>query len=100
MAHNLEIKKVNGVEVASFVENGRKERAWHNLGQVFDGPMTVEQALKLSHADYQVALQPVVAITPALSEAMASNNAEAICDAILSAQISGRKATVRLDTQE
>lgn len=100
MAHNLEIKKVNGVEVASFVENGKRERAWHNLGQVFDGAMTVEEALKLSHADYQVALQPVIAMTPALSEAMASNNADAICDAILDAQIAGRKATVRLDTQE
>ena len=52
MAHNLEI--VNGV--ASYAENGRKERAWHGLGQVFDGEMTVQQALELSHADYRVEL--------------------------------------------
>ena len=100
MAHNLEIKKVNGVEVASFVENGKKERAWHNLGQVFDGAMTVEQALKLSHADYQVEMQPIVAMTPTLSEAMANSNAEAICDAILDAQVNGKKVTMRMDTFE
>ena len=42
MAHNIEVRKVNGVEVASYVENGRKERAWHGLGQVFDGQLSVK----------------------------------------------------------
>ena len=60
MAHNLEIR--NGI--ASYVENGRKERAWHGLGQVFDGPLTVKEALEQSHANYRVELQPVMAITP------------------------------------
>ena len=46
MAHNIEIN--NGV--ASFAENGRKERAWHKLGQVFDRPMTVKEALEASLA--------------------------------------------------
>ena len=55
MAHNLEIK--NGT--ASFAENGKKERAWHRLGQVFDGEMTVATALAASHADYTVASSPV-----------------------------------------
>ena len=64
MAHNLEI--VNGV--ASFVENGKKERAWHRLGQVFDGPMTVVEALQLSHADYKVELFPILAMTPSFSD--------------------------------
>ena len=66
MAHNLE----NNAGVTSYVENGRQERAWHNLGQVFDGPMTVEQALELSHADYQVELQPVIAMSPEIQELM------------------------------
>lgn len=96
MSHNLEIKE----GVASFVENGKKERAWHNLGQVFDGAMTVEQALKLSHADYEVTLQPVMAMTPALTEAMAGGSAEAICDAILDAKVEGKKVTMRMDTFE
>ena len=33
MAANIEIRKINGAEVASYVENGKKERAWHGLGQ-------------------------------------------------------------------
>lgn len=55
MAHMIE--EVNGV--ASFAENGAKERAWHELGVVFDGEMTVETALAASHADYTVAKTPV-----------------------------------------
>lgn len=55
MAHMIE--EINGV--ASFAENGRKERAWHELGVVFDGEMTVETALAASHADYTVAKMPV-----------------------------------------
>ena len=51
------IEEINGV--ASFAENGAKERAWHELGVVFDGEMTVETALAASHADYTVAKTPV-----------------------------------------
>ena len=58
MAHGIEI--VNGV--ASFAENGRKERAWHGLGQVFDRPMFVDEALKASHADFRVELRPIIPI--------------------------------------
>lgn len=98
MAHNIEINKVNGVEVASYVENGRKERAWHGLGQVFDGPLTVKEALELSHADYKVEVQNVFAMTPALQEAMATGSVKA--DLILDALVSGRKATMRMDTNK
>ena len=94
MAHLIEVNE----GVASFAENGRKERAWHGLGQVFDGPMTVEQALELSHADYEVKLQPVVAITPDIEEAMVSGNVST--DLLLDAIISNRKATMRLDKQK
>lgn len=95
MAHNIEINKVNGVEIASYVENGRKERAWHGLGQVFDAPLTVTEALENSHADYQVEMQNVFAMTPAIQQAMEQGTVDA--DLILDALISGKKATMRMD---
>lgn len=58
MAAMIEIR--NGV--ASFAENGKRERAWHNLGddqQIFDRPMFVAEALDACHANYKVELQPL-----------------------------------------
>lgn len=93
--HNLEIK--NGV--ASFAENGKKERAWHKLGQVFDGPMTIKQALELSHADYLVQARPIVALTPELEGAI--KNGEMINGEDFYSQfVSGKKAIIRADTNE
>lgn len=92
MAHNLE----NNAGVTSYVENGRQERAWHNLGQVFDGPMTVEQALELSHADYQVELRPVIALSPEIQELMEKEE-KIDPDLLLSLVIPKRKATMRMD---
>lgn len=103
MAHNIEIRKINGAEVASFVENGRKERAWHNLGQVFDGELTVKEALELSHADYQVEARNVYALTPAISDLLAQGgmvDVEKLSDMMLDALVSGRKATMRMDLAE
>ena len=94
MAHNIEIK--NGV--ASYVENGRKERAWHGLGQVFDGQLSVKEALELSHADYKVEMQNVFAMTPALQDAMLHGNVDP--DLILDAIIDGKKATMRMDSHK
>ena len=94
MASMIEIR--NGV--ASYVENGRKERAWHNLGQMYDGEITVKEALELSHADYQVQMQPVFALTPALQLAMESGSVES--DLILEAIVKNRKATMRMDTNQ
>lgn len=91
MAHNIEIN--NGI--ASFAENGRKERAWHGLGQVFDRPMTVKEALEASHANYEVTLNNVAVITPAIAEAMAEGSVPA--DLILDALVDGKKATLRTD---
>lgn len=97
MAHLIEIN--NGV--ASYVENGRKERAWHGLGQVFDGQLSVKEALELSHADYQVEARNVFAMTPALQELLDSDVAmvqkEELSDLIVDALIEGRKATMRMD---
>jgi phage/plasmid-like protein (TIGR03299 family) len=53
MAHNLE-KKSDGT--TSFAST---EKAWHNLGQIVDGAMTSEEAIKLANLDYEVALKPV-----------------------------------------
>lgn len=55
MAHNLEEKDGK----YSFAENGKKKRAWHQLGEVFDGEMDIATALKASRADYTVAAAPV-----------------------------------------
>lgn len=73
MAHNIEIRTIGGAEVASFAENGKRERAWHGLGndqQIFDRPMFVDEALKACNANYMVGLQPVVALSPQLIDAM------------------------------
>ena len=91
MASMIEIPN----NVASYVENGRKERAWHRLGQVFDGPLTVKEALELSHADYRVEMQQVFAVTPAIQEAM--EYGQVSTDLILDALVQNRKATMRMD---
>ena len=97
MAHLIEIN--NGV--ASYVENGRKERAWHGLGQVYDGQISVKEALELSHADYQVEMKNVFAMTPALQELLDGEqemvSREVLSDLIVDALVGGRKATMRMD---
>ena len=91
MAHNIEI--VNGV--ASFAENGKKERAWHGLGQVFDRPMFVEEALKASHADYRVELRPII---PIANDMTLFEGLNMDADTLESNIIPGFKATMRMDT--
>lgn len=102
MAANIEIRTIGGKEIASFAENGKKERAWHGLGddqQIFDRPMFVAEALKACHADYRVSLQPVVTISPEIESLIASG--EMIDPEMLKALIvSDKKATMRLDTNE
>ena len=91
------IEMVNGV--ASFAENAKRERAWHGLGQVVDEPMFVADALKLCHADYNVKLQPVVALSDEIIHAM--ENGESIeADKLLSLIISNTRATMRTDTNK
>lgn len=94
MAHNIEIR--NGM--ASFAENGRKERAWHKLGQVFDGPMTVEEAMKAAHADYEVALRPLIMMTSSMQEKMPTGGVDS--DLVLDGIMKDKKVTVRTDTDE
>lgn len=97
MAHGIEI--VNGV--ASFAENGRKERAWHRLGdksQIFDRPMFVGEALKACHADYTVGLQPLAALTPDILKAI-ENGEKIDADVLLSQILPNARATMRMDKQ-
>lgn len=96
MAHNIEISKEG---VASFAENGKKQRAWHGLGQVFDRPMFVNEALEACHANYEVGKQPIVALTPQLIESM-SNGEMINPDDLLSLVIPDFKATMRLDKNQ
>jgi len=91
------IEMVNGV--ASFAENGKRERAWHGLGQVVDEPMFVKDALKLCHADFNVGLQKVVALSEELQNAM--DNGEFINAAMLrDLLVDNTMATMRLDTNK
>ena len=54
MAQNLNINE----GVVSFAST---ETAWHGLGQIVEGVMTSEEAIKLAHLDYDVAKSPCVA---------------------------------------
>lgn len=95
MPANIEMVK----GVASFAENGRRERAWHGLGQVVNEPMFVKDALKLCHADFNVGLQKVVALSEELQNAM--DNGEFINAAMLrDLLIDNTMATMRLDTNK
>lgn len=99
MAANIEIRTINGVEVASYIENGRKERAWHELGTPYDGPLTAAEAIAGCHADFEVGLQPIIGVTPELLEMINQGqflNGSMLKDLI----IEGTKATMRLDHNE
>jgi len=92
MAHNIEER--NGK--FSFAENGSRERAWHGLGEVVNEPMFVADALKLCRADYNVQLQPIVALSEDLVKAM--DNGEFINAAMLrDLLVDGKMATMRTD---
>lgn len=98
MAHNIEIR--NGV--ASFAENGKKERAWHGLGddqQIFDRPMFVHEALKACHADYTVQAQPIAALSPEVME-MIQNGQDVPFSLLQDLIVADKMATMRLDHNE
>jgi len=92
----LEVRTINGVEQVSFAENGAKKRAWHHLGQVVNEPMFVADAIKLCHADYNVKLQPIVALSDEILNAM-ENGQMIQADKLLSLLVPNKRATVRTD---
>ena len=92
MAHGIEER--NGK--FSFAENGSRERAWHGLGEVVQEPMFVADAMKLCRADYQVKLQPIVALSDEVVNAIENN--EFISAAVLrDLMVDNMRATVRTD---
>ena len=94
MAHNLEER--NGVY--SFVENKKSGLAWHGLGTKVEGAMYADEALKLSHADYEVMMQPVMVLTPEIQERILNGGIDE--DTLLSLIIPKTKATVRTDINQ
>lgn len=98
MAHNIEIR--NGV--ASFAENGKKERAWHKLGQVFDGAMTVKEAITACHADYKVEKFPLAVMTPDISDHLSWDDyyTPLLREEVENMVLKDKMATVRTDTNE
>ena len=92
MAHNIEER--NGK--FSFAENGSRERAWHGLGEVVNEPMFVADALKLCRADYDVQMQPIVALNDEIVSAM-ENGGMIEADKLLDLLIPNARATIRTD---
>ena len=99
MAANIEIRTIGGQQIASYIENAKKERAWHGLGTVYDRPLTAVEALQGAHADFEVGLQPIVSLTPDLL-AMIERGESISPDLIQQQIIEGHKATMRLDHNE
>lgn len=99
MSANIEIREVNGVQRASFVENRKSGIAWHGLGQVYDRPMTALEALQGCHADFDVSAQPIVALTPELVTKI-SNGENVTAEELNAMIVQGRKATMRTDLNE
>lgn len=92
MAHGLEER--NGK--FSFAENGSRERAWHGLGEVFERRMFVNEALEACRANYEVKLQPIVALSDEIVKAM--ENGDSIeADKLLSLLVPNTRATMRTD---
>ena len=95
MAANIEMR--NGK--FSFVENTEKSQlAWHGLGQRVNGAMYVDEALKLSQADYNVAMQPVMVLTPEIQERILNGGIDE--DTLLSLIVPKVRATVRTDINQ
>ena len=95
MAANIENR--NGVY--SFVENKKSGLSWHGLGQEVDGAMHVDEALKLSHADYNVAMQPVM-VLPQDIQTKILNGEGLDEDTLLSLIVPNTMATVRTDINQ
>ena len=97
MAHNLEFR--NGKY--SFVENGKKERAWHELGKVFDGELTTIEALTESGANFNVEKRNLYFPTKDIEEIIASGrdiSASELRD--LFKVVENRKGNIRTDANE
>lgn len=95
MAHNISILE-NGT--ACFVENTKKETAWHGLGTHYDRPLTALEALQGSHADFEVEKRDIFYMHPDLKELL-SGTADIPVEKLkeLLLNIEGKQVTVRSD---
>jgi phage/plasmid-like protein (TIGR03299 family) len=96
MAHNIEIRN----NVASFAENQKQKKAWHDLagdGQIFDGAISVEDALHASHADYRVELRPLI---PVISDMSRYEGLSLEGEEVESLMLPSHMVTMRMDTHE
>ena len=95
MAHNIEFNQAKGTY--SFVEANKRELAWHRLGQQFDQDgITATEALTACNADFTIAKQPIVALTPEIVNAMESG-LPITAEMLEAAKIGGKMATMRMD---
>lgn len=99
--HNIEIRTIQGVEVSSFIENAKKERAWHNLGTPCDGALTAKEALTGAHADFDVEGKDIFFMTPELKSILEKGeNISPMQMLTYLKQIEGFKANIRTDYNE
>ena len=99
MAHNIQILESGNACFVEATHYGEIKPAWHGLGTQYDDPMTSEFAMKEAHADFEVSMQPVVALTPDLVDAMNSGsfiNASMLKGCI----IEGSTCNVRMDINQ
>lgn len=59
MAH-----KINRAADGTWSFASNSEKAWHGLGQIVNGAMTAEEAIKLANLDYEVAKKEIYIETP------------------------------------
>lgn len=109
MASNIEIRVIGGQQYESYVGT---EPAWHGLGTIYDKPLSAAEALKGCHADFEVSLQPLVAVTPRLENVMngAIENTDDIklldnkryvsVDMLKEMLVDSHRATMRTDLNE
>lgn len=87
----------------SFVETNKGAGAWHGLGKRVnvdgDSGIDVKKALELSQANYNVQLQPILAVTPQLLDSI-SNDEMINAGELLKNIISGVKTTMRTDNNK
>lgn len=83
---------------ACYVENNKKETAWHGLGTHYDRPLTAIEALQGSHADFEVEKRDVFYMHPDLKTLLEGTNDIPVAKLKeLLLNIEGKCTTVRAD---
>lgn len=99
MAHNIQILENGDACFVENLNNGEVRPAWHGLGKRLEVPMTIGEAMELSHSNFTVAKQPVIGLTPELVEMV--NNGEMIDGSILRKYlIDNYTCNMRLDNEQ